>query len=166
MPALFAFTGIKRKGYESCDSQYRGDQEKWRFKAGRKIRQHRIQPKEEEIWLRGSLNDRWVRLASRSVGSEHCCANGNRGEDRCGEESVLPHSSRYEWPAILLRQFVVFRKVRSATNNAARHRPFVDAELDDHPHMKARERQQHSRNNEDVKCEESGKRRPGNDRSA
>src|SRR5271168_2413071 len=73
MPALFAFTCVKRKGYESCDSQHRGDQEKWCLQAGRKIRQHRIQPQEEEIRLRGSLNDRWVWLASGSVGSEHCC---------------------------------------------------------------------------------------------
>src|SRR5258708_40096598 len=111
MPALFAFTGVKRKGYESCDSQHRGDQEKWCLQAGRKIRQHSIEPEEEEIRFRCRLNDRRIRLASRSVGSEHRCANGNRGEDRCGEEGVLPHSSRYEWPTILLRQFVVFRQV-------------------------------------------------------
>src|ERR1700730_16020822 len=141
MPALFAFTGVKRKGYESCDSQHWGDQEKWCLQAGRKIREYRVEPQEEEIGFGGSLNDRRIRLTSRSVGSEHGCANCNRGEDRRGEEGVLPHSSRYEWPAILLRQFVVFRQVRRATNDAARHRPFVDAELDDHPHVKERERQ-------------------------
>src|SRR5277367_3361005 len=51
MPALFAFTCVKRKGYESCDSQHRGDQEKWCLQTGRKIRQYRIQPQEEEIRL-------------------------------------------------------------------------------------------------------------------
>src|SRR5882757_8165341 len=166
MPALLTFTRVKRKGYEACDSKHRGDQEKWCFQTGRKVRQYSVEPQEEEVRFRRSLNNRWIWLPSRSVRSEHCRANGNRGEDCRGEEGVLPHSSRHEWPAVLLCQFVVFREVCGATNDTTRHRPFVDAELDDHPYVKTRERQQHSRDNEDMKGEESGEGGSGNDRAA
>src|ERR1700678_4102453 len=141
MPALFTFTGIKRKTYDSCDSQHWGDQEKRCLQAGRKIGQYRVEPEEEEIGFGGGLNDRRIRLTARTVGSEYCCANGNRGEDCCGEEGILPNCSRYKWSTIPLRQLMVFRRVCRATNDAAGHRPLVDAKLEDHPHVEAREDQ-------------------------
>src|SRR5437899_358054 len=109
MPALLTFTRVKRKGCKSCDSQHGGDQEKRCLQAGRKIRQYCVKPQEEEVGFRCSLNDRRIRLPSRSVRSKHGSTNGDRRENGRREEGVLPNSSRYEWPPVLLRQFVIFR---------------------------------------------------------
>ena len=65
-----------------------------------------------------------------------------------------------------MRELVVFREVRGAANDAAGHRPFVDAELEHHPDVQAGKDEQHSGNNEDMKCEESRQRCAGDDWAA
>ena len=69
VPALLSFTRIKREGHKSRNSEYGSNQQKRRLKAWWKIGQNGIKPKEEEIRLRRSLNNRWVGLAARAVGA-------------------------------------------------------------------------------------------------
>src|ERR1700749_723440 len=91
VPALLTFARIKRKRDEPRDSKYRCNQQKRRLEAWRKIGQNGIKPQEEEIRFRRCLNDRWIRLAARSVGAEYSRANGNSREDCRRKEGVLPH---------------------------------------------------------------------------
>ncbi len=65
-----------------------------------------------------------------------------------------------------MHQVVVLADIRALANQAARHRPLVDAQTQDHPHVYANAQQQNARNHEDMQREEARQRRPRDDRAA
>ena len=56
-----------------------------------------------------------------------------------------------------VRQFVIFLHIRRAANDASRHRPFVDSELEHQQQMHADEGDQQSRDHEDMQARRSAR---------
>ena len=82
----------------------------------------------------------------------------DREEDGGGEDEVLPDRAGHKGNAVLVREFVVLLDVGLAANDAAGHRPFVDAELQHHPDVEAGEGEQRAWDDEDVQRKEARER--------
>src|SRR5437879_546710 len=92
-------------------------------------------------------------------------ADSDRKKNAAGEEDVLPHRVRHERHALLVSQFLIFLQVRGAADDASWHGPFVDSQFEHHEQVNANESHEQPGNNENVKREESGQRRAGNNRA-
>src|ERR1700675_1933265 len=131
-PAFFTFSGEewKREKYDDSDG---GTDQQYRCLRGRgQEREQRIYPKKEEVGVRGSLNNGWIRLAARTKGAKINRARGDRKKDKAGKRYVFPHRARHERYALLMRQLAVFLHVRGAPNDASRHGPLIDSNLQNH----------------------------------
>ena len=112
--------------------------------AGGRNESNGIEPQEEVIRPRHGLNDRRIRLARRTEGTKKDGAGGNREQNDSRKNDVLPDRVRNEGHASC-GQCVVFPQVGRAPHDAARHRPFVDSQLQHHQHVQAHEPDQQSR---------------------
>src|ERR1700693_5961462 len=165
-PAFLTFSGEEWKRQKHDDSDGGTDQQYRCLRGRREEREQRVEPKEEEVGARGSLNNGWVWLAARTEGAKVNRARGDRKENETGEHDVLPDRTWHERYALLMRQLSVFLHVRGAPNDASRHGPLIDSKFQHHEQMDTDERDQQSRDYKDVQREEPRKRCAGNDRAA
>ena len=111
---------------------------------GGKSESKRVEPQEKVIGFRRGLDDGRIRAARGTERAEVHSAGGDRQKDERGEEQVLPDRVGNERSAVLLRQFVILACVGRAFHETARHRPFVDSELQHHQEMQTHEADQQS----------------------
>src|SRR5215471_18727010 len=81
MPALLALACHKRKRQQNADAKNWSNEDERCLKTRRKIGEYRIQPEEEEVWLRNCLDDRRIRLSAWPIGPEDDRAHRNRRQN-------------------------------------------------------------------------------------
>src|SRR5579872_3855550 len=101
--------------------------------AAEKTRSFRSEPEEGEVRLGDGLDDRRIGLAAGAVGPEDDGADADRGDHGGGEDQVLPERAGNEGDAVIVGELVVLGDVGVTADESSRHRPLVDAKLDDHP---------------------------------
>src|ERR1700691_3132280 len=129
MPALLAFGGNEGKRQQNCDTQKGHDEKKRRLHLWWQIGEDGVNPQEEEIGLGNGSDDGGIRLSAGAKRAEHEGAYRNRSENRAGEDEIFPEGARNEGNSIRVRKLVVLLHVRFAPDDAARHGPVIDAEL-------------------------------------
>src|ERR1700678_113290 len=135
LPTFLAFPEKKRQKHQSKKHEYRADEEDRRFERRWQKREDRVQPQEKEIRARSGLNNGGI---GRTRGTERAEIEGaghDRENDEGAEEKILVNRAGNEWQAIFLGQCVVVLYICSLADYAARHRPLVDSEADDHQKM-------------------------------
>ena len=81
------------------------------------------------------------------------------------KNDVFPDGVWNERHAIFFDEFLILGGIGGALDEAAGHRPVVDAELQNHEEMHADEGDQQSGNDENVESKEARERGTGNDGS-
>src|SRR2546426_1597072 len=154
-PAFLTFACEERKRQQHDDSDGRTNQQYRCLRRRGQKREQRIEPKKEKVRTRGSLNNRWIRLAAWSEGAKIERASSNRKKDETGKHDIFPHRAGHEWHTRLMRQLVIFLHVRGAADDSTWHGPLINSKFQDHEQMHADECDQQPWDNENVQCEES-----------
>src|SRR5579883_2209676 len=162
-PVFFTFAKKEWKEEESDDDHNRADQERGRFERGGKQGEHGVEPEKEIIGAGSGLNKGGIGAPTGAKGAEIESARSDGQKNDSGKDKILPDGIRDKRHAILLEKFFVFGGISGAADDAAGHRPLIDAQLEDHQKMEADEGDEQAWDKENVQGEKAGERGPGDD---
>ena len=154
-PAFFAFTEKKWEKEEKEDGDDRADQKRGCLHFRREQREKSVEPEKEIIGARSGLDDGGIGTAGGAEGAEVSGDDSEREKNASAEEKIFPDSAGNEGDAVFFRELVILLDVGGFANDAAGHRPFVDAKFENHEEMKADEGDEHAGNDENMEREEA-----------
>ena len=124
-------------------------------RCGGARREDRVDPKKRHIRLGHGLDNRRIGRTAGADGAKEKGARHDRQNDGRGESDIFPRCVGNEGHAVFVDFRFILLQVGASTHQAAGHRPLIDAEAKNHPHMHADQRDQNSRNDENVQCEKA-----------
>src|SRR5262249_13798574 len=112
-------------------------------------------PQEEKVRTRRGLYVRGIGLAARSKRAEEESAGGDGEQDDAREEDIPPNRIGHKRLAIAMDQFLILPQIRRPPDHSTWHGPLADSQFQHKKHMQADERDQQSRNDENMQCKEA-----------
>ena len=128
----------QRQQQHGADGDDRRDEHDRRFQAGWQVGEDRVDPEEGEVGFRRGLDDGGVGLAGGTEGAEDQIAHAMTASMiAAAKMASFQAASGTKGMPVFFVELMIFASVGFLADEAARHRPVVDAEAQHHPDVQA-----------------------------